>query len=162
MKMSQLTELYSSLGLENVRTYIQSGNVVFSDGSKDASSIGTKIEMALKQRLGLDVTVFVRTHDELRKIVAKNPFLEKDLSKLHVTFLRTKLLNFPMDKLIALRDRHEEFAIKDREIYLFLPNGMGKSKLSNNCLEKAFGISATTRNWNTVTTLLEMAGEAFK
>lgn len=157
LKMSELAELYESLGFENVRTYLQSGNVVFSHAGKETATVTLKIEKALKQRLSLDVIVFTRTSDELRNVIARRPFAKENLGKLHVTFLRTKPVNLPMDKLNALRDRYERFAIKDREVYLFLPNGIGRSKLSNNFLEKVLGVPATTRNWNTVTALVDMA-----
>ena len=157
LKISELVELYEYLGFKNVRTYLQSGNVVFSHPGRETATVTHKIEKALKRRLGLDVTVFTRTSDELRSVVSKNPFTEENLSKLHVTFLRTRPMNLPMDKLNALRDRYEEFAIKGREVYLFLPNGIGRSKLSNNFLERMLSIKATTRNWNTVTALLDLA-----
>lgn len=159
VKMPELADLYRSLDFANVRTYLQSGNVIFSHADKEASGVSDKIEKALKQRLGLDVTVFLRTRDQLRTVVAGNPFIEESPSKLHVGFLRTKPVNLPLDRLKALRDRVEEFAIKNREVYLFLPNGIGRSKLSNNFLEKAFGIPATTRNWNTVTAVTDLAAE---
>lgn len=162
LKMSELAELYESLGFEKVRTYLQSGNVVFSHAGKETATVTLKIEKALKQRLGLEVTVFTRNSDELRNVVSRNPFAEENLSKLHVTFLRTRPVNLPMDKLNALRDRYEEFAIKSREVYLFLPNGIGRSKLSNNFLERMLGIKATTRNWNTVTALLDLATQNHK
>ena len=157
VKMSELAELCRSLGFVEVRTHLQSGNVVFSYSGKDTSEVGARMEQALKQRMDLDVAVFVRTGEELQCIISKNPFRAKNRSRLHVTFLRTRPANIPMDKLNALRDRYEEFAIKDREVYLFLPNGIGRSKLSNNFLERMLGIKATTRNWNTVTALSDLA-----
>lgn len=162
VKMSELAELYNSLGFKDVKTYLQSGNVVFSHTSNETATLTAKIEKALKQRLGLDVTVFTRTSDELRSVVSRNPFAEKDRSKLHVTFLRARPVNLLMDKLNALRDQSEEFAIKDREVYLFLPNGIGRSNLSNNFLEKALGVQASTRNWNTVTALSDMSTQGPK
>ena len=157
VKMPELADLYRSLDFANVRTYLQSGNVIFSHTDKNASGVSDKIEKALKQRLGLDVAVFLRTCDQLRTVVARNPFSEDNSSKLHVAFLRTRPANLPIDKLKSLRDREEEFAIRNQEVCLFLPNGIGRSKLSNNFLERAFGIPATTRNWNTVTAVSDLA-----
>lgn len=159
VKMPELADLYRSLGFVNVRTYLQSGNVIFSHTDEELSGIAVKIEKALKHRLGLDVAVFLRTGDQLRSVVAGNPFSGEERSRLHVVFLSSRPSNLPSDKLRSLRDRGEEFAVKNQEIYLFLPNGIGRSKLSNNFLEKAFGIPATTRNWNTVTAISELAAE---
>ena len=105
VKMSELEELCLSLGFVGARTYLQSGSVVFSHSGKDTSRVAAKIEKALKQRMGLDVAAFVRTGDELRSIISKNPFSEKNHGMLHVAFLRTKPVKIPMDKLNALRDR---------------------------------------------------------
>jgi uncharacterized protein (DUF1697 family) len=160
LKMRELAESYTALGFEDVRTYIQSGNVVFSTSIADASSIVKLVEKELKGRFGHEVTVFVRTPNELAKIVARNPFAGKDQSKLHVTFLYMKPLGVPTDKIDAARSVGEEFSISEREVFLFCPNGYGRSKLSNNFFEKALTVAATTRNWNTVTTLLSMAEEA--
>ena len=159
VKMQELVDLYRSLGYANVRTYLQSGNVLFSYADKEPSGIAAKIEKALKQRLGIDAPVFVRTRDQLRTVVVGNPFSEENGSKLHVAFLRTLPTNVPLDKLKSLRAGGEEFAVKNQEVYLFLPNGFGRSKLSNNFLEKAFGIPATTRNWNTVNAVSDLAAE---
>ena len=162
LKMSELSELYSSLGLEGVRTYIQSGNVVFSTSQRNTSGLVKRIEKELKDHLGSEVTVFIRTPDELGKIVAKNPFVERDRRWLHVTFLYETPKDHPMEKLNAARSKGEEFSISDKEVFLFLPNGMGRTKLSNSFFEKMLLVPATTRNWNTVTTLFEMAKEALK
>jgi uncharacterized protein (DUF1697 family) len=155
--MSELAESFTSLGFENVRTYVQSGNVVFSTSVSDASAIANKIEKELKGRFGLDVAVIVRTSNELAKIVARNPFAGNEQSKLHVTFLYTRPAHVPTERMEGVRGEDEEFAVSGMEVFLFLPNGYGRTKLSNNFFERALSVSATTRNWNTVTTLLDMA-----
>lgn len=162
VKMPELAELFQSLGFAGVRTYVQSGNIVFSSSAKDTASVEKKIEKALKQRLSLGVNVLVRTRDELRNIVVRNPFTGKNPDRLHVTFLAKKPVSVPIEKLNTLRTGEEEFAVRGRQVYLFLPNGIGRSKLSNNFLEKALAMPATTRNWNTVTALLEMASETIQ
>lgn len=158
LKMSKLAELYESLGFKNVRTYLQSGNVVFSHNSGEPAKVATKIEKALAQRLALDVTVFLRTSQDMGGVVAKNPFRHQKM--IYITFLRTKPENVPMDKLNSVRGPGEEFRIIDREVFLYLPNGSGRTKLSNNHLEKTIGLPATTRNWNTVTALAEMSAHS--
>jgi uncharacterized protein (DUF1697 family) len=157
LKMSELAEIITSLGYDSVRTYVQSGNVVFSTNIADACSLAKRVEKELKGRLGLDVAVIIRTARELATIVARNPFAGKEQSRLHVTFLYTKPAHVQTEKMEAVQGEDEEFAVSSREVFLFLPNGYGRTKLSNNFFEKALNVPATTRNWKTVTTLLDMA-----
>ena len=157
LKMSGLAELYTSLGFAKVRTYIQSGNVMFSHARKDESDLADTIHGAMKTKLGLDVIVFLRTPEELDRVVKKNPFIGNDQSRMHVTFLYTKPIRVPRDEIDAVAAEGEKFSILDREVCLFLPNGQGKTKLSNGFFEKIFEVPATTRNWNTVLALLELS-----
>jgi uncharacterized protein (DUF1697 family) len=158
IKMLELVEIYRSIGLENVRTYVQSGNVVFSYNGKSDTSITSLIEKGLTNRLGPEIKVFNRTRSELAKIVATNPFKDRDNTKLHITFLYSKPpANYQQDSVKAAAAKGEEFSIVKREAYLYLPNGYGRSKLSNNFFERKLGVPATTRNWNTVNALLEIA-----
>src|SRR6266571_7617816 len=115
LKMSELAEAYTSLGFADVRTYVQSGNVIFSNNAGDVSSVGKQIEERLRSRLGLDVTVFIRTPNELGKLVAKNPFEGNDLTKLHVTFLYTMPVRVPTDKVKAVQGDGEAFSVTNRE-----------------------------------------------
>jgi uncharacterized protein (DUF1697 family) len=135
--------------------------VVFSTSQRNTSDLVKRIEHELKDHLGSKVTVFIRTPNELGKIVAKNPFFERDRTRLHVTFLYDTPEE-ALPKLNAARSNGEEFSILGREVFLFLPNGMGRTKLLNSFFEKMLRVPATTRNWNTVTTPLEMAKEALK
>lgn len=156
VKMEELKEVYDLLGCQNVRTYVQSGNVVF-EHEEDSLKLATKIEKSLKQRFGLDIVILIRTDRELKKVLEKNPFAEKDESKLHVTFLSTKPRSIPIDQIEKAVTGEEAFSISDREIYLFLPNGYGRTKLSNNFFERVLKVAATTRNWRTTKTLYSMA-----
>jgi uncharacterized protein (DUF1697 family) len=160
LKMSELAELYATLGFTNVRTYIQSGNVVFSNSQKDESHLAHRIHNAIRTKLRLDVTVFLRTPEELDRLVKKNPFTGNDQSRMHVTFLYTKPTQVPSDEIAAVAAKDEKLSIFDREVFLFLPNGQGRTKLSNSFFEKLFKVPATTRNWNTVLALLELARES--
>jgi len=154
--MNALKELYESLGFSNVQTYLQSGNVVFEDGSTNLSLLIIKIEKEIKKSFGFDVLVLLRTKNELQKLVESSPFKKKDESKLHVTFLSDKPSKIPISQLNEARSGEEEFLISGRQIYLFCPNGYGRTKLSNNFFEKKLEVSATTRNWNTVNALLSL------
>lgn len=161
IKMGDLTRLFESLGYRNVRTYIQSGNVVFESGD-ETSDASTKLEKSIKEEFGFEVGVIIRESLEFGSILKNNPLLKKpglDKEYLHVTLLRDlpqkeKILNFEISK-----DDNEKYEIGGREIFLYCPNGYGKSKLQNNTFEKKLGTKATTRNWKTMQKLLEMAKE---
>jgi uncharacterized protein (DUF1697 family) len=157
IKMGELKKLYGSLDFKNVKTYIQSGNVIFECSDTNVSKLINKIERKIKNFFGFDVLVLIRTIPEMQKLIENNPFAKKNTSKLHVTFLSDTPTQSPMDEINKIKDQSEEFFISDKEIYLFCPNGYGRSKLSNNFFERKLGLSATTRNWNTVNKLLELA-----
>jgi uncharacterized protein (DUF1697 family) len=159
LKMERLREICSEMGHRNVRTYVQSGNVVF-EAAGSVSQCATALEKALSGETRLPVTVLLRTRDEIASILAHNPFLKNkgvDLTKLHVTFLRSAATKDGLKKLTALKAGDDEFRAAGTEIYLHCPNGYGRTKLSNNAIEKALALRATTRNWNTMNRLYEMA-----
>ena len=155
--MEKLKALYESLGFKNVQTYIQSGNVIFECSDKDVFVIRNKIELKIRNVFGFDVTVIIRTKDELRKVLERNPFSGKETKFLCVTFLATTPASLPREEIASMKHASEEFAISGREVYLFCPGGYGKTKLSNNLFERKLKVSATTRNWTTVQKLLELA-----
>ena len=159
IKMSTLAALYESLGFKDAKTYIQSGNVVFSSHEPSPSALSKRIERAIKESFGFDAAVVVRTKAELEKAIDNNPFKDKDPDKLHVTFLSDAPANRTLDVFDAAKDESEEYSISGKEVYLFLPNGYGRTKLSNNFFEKKLNVSATTRNWRTVNVLTGMAKE---
>ncbi len=157
IKMDELRKLYESLDFEQVRTYIQSGNVIFNTNLSDLSEIVKMIEKQIVLKLGYNVTAVIRTREELSDIVKKNPYFDKDLSKVHVTFLSENQIKYSEEEILKAKDEMEEFQIVDKEIYLFLPNGSGRTKLTNNFFERKMGVKATTRNWNTTTKLLDIS-----
>ena len=157
IKMKDLKKLYEVLEFSDVETYIQSGNVVFKSSNTDISGLITKIQKKIQRTFGFDVSVLIRTKDELQKLIENTPFSKKDTSKLHITFLSDSPIDISTEEINNAKDKAEEFSIASREIYLFCPNGYGKSKLSNTFFERKLGVSATTRNWKTVNTLFDMA-----
>ncbi|MBZ5561348.1 MAG: DUF1697 domain-containing protein [Acidobacteriia bacterium] len=163
LKMERLRQLLPDLGFKNVTTYLQSGNVVLqAEGSP--SSVSSAIEQKLAGETRLPVTVLVRTPAELKSIIARNPFLKEkgvDRSKLHVTFLASPGGKDALKRLSALNAGADQFRLSGKEVYLYCPNGYGISKLSNNALEKALSVKATTRNWNTVNKLYAIASKSF-
>jgi uncharacterized protein (DUF1697 family) len=162
IKMEALQRSLRELGFKDVKTYIQSGNVVFKAASADTIRVANKIEKKLLSDFGFPVSVIVRTPAELQQVIRNNLFLKEagmDSSKLHVTFLSgspKKIVLKSLDRIAAGADR---FNCGGKEIYLHCPNGYGETKLSNSALEKALSVQATTRNWKTVTKLYEMTLE---
>lgn len=161
LKMGRLLEICEGLKFKNARTYVQSGNVVF-DADKSPAICANQLERALLGETRLPVTVLVRTGSQFKKLIVQNPFLgEKGVepSKLHVTFLAQALPKGTAPILAAINSDDDRLHATDAHIYLYCPNGYGRSKLSNNVLEKKLGIRGTTRNWNTVNKLYEMAAK---
>lgn len=157
INMGDLKKFYESLDFKNVTTYIQSGNVVFECSDKNITAIKSAIEKKIKQLFDFDVAVFIRTKDELRKLIDNFPFSQKDIDKSYVTFLSDIPDPSHKEELDKGKAPAEEFFISGREIYLFFPDGYGRCRLSNNFIEKKMKLSATTRNWKTVTKLFELA-----
>jgi len=159
LKMDRLRELCAELGLKNARTYVQSGNIVFVAGKNSAHWVKT-LEGVLDGECRLPVSVVVRTAEEIARTAARNPFLKEkgiDVKRLGVTFLRDIPAPAALKSLAIPGAGSDRFVCSAAEIYLHCPNGFGETKLSNNAFERLLSVRATTRNWNTVTTLAEMA-----
>jgi len=155
--MARLREVYESLGFARVESCVQSGNVVFTTRLRRAEAIASMIESAIAEEFGLDVTVLVRTPEELDRIVSANPFLPgADRKALHVTFLAGTPVAHAVKAADTERFAPDRFAVKRRDIYLACPGGYGRTKLNNAYFERLFGTAATTRNWNTVEKLHAM------
>ena len=158
LKMERLRELCAEMRLKNVRTYVQSGNIVF-EGEKTAEHWCQSLEKRLAGETRLPATVIVRTAAEIAKVLASNPFLNEkgiDATKLHVTFLKQEPEKNAVEVLGKLKAGADRFQWIEKEIYLHCPEGYGRTKLSNTAMEKVLGVRATTRNWNTVNKLHEM------
>jgi uncharacterized protein (DUF1697 family) len=157
--MADLRTLFESFGAEDVQTYVQSGNVVFKSRLRDAAKLSAEIERRIKRELALDIKVMLRTSAQLAKVVGGNPFAASQAAgtKLHVTFLADAPTRARLRTLESTAFAPDEFQVQGREVYLHTPNGYGRSKLSNAYFEKQLDVAATTRNWNTVTKLAELA-----
>jgi len=159
VKMERLRALFEALGFGGVRTYVQSGNVIFESEQKSAAELSRKIEEKIQRDFGFTVPVLVKTSKEMAQIVSDNPLVKEkgiDHFKLHVTFLSDAPPKTAVKVLKPLATGRERVRILNREIYLYCPDGYGNTKLSNNAVEKKLSVVATTRNWRTVNTLLEM------
>jgi uncharacterized protein (DUF1697 family) len=160
LKMEWLRRACEEIGLRDVRTYVQSGNIVFTS-RLGAAKLKETLKVTVDAQTRLPVTVVLRSAAELAKIVAGNPFLKTegvDVAKLHVTFLDKTPTKPALERLGALAGDRDQYRLVGREVYLHCPINYGETKLSNTAIEKVLGIGATTRNWKTVTTLHEMAG----
>jgi uncharacterized protein (DUF1697 family) len=158
LKMEWLRTACEDNGLRDVRTYVQSGNIVFTS-SLSAPKLAQRLKTMVDAETRLPVTVVVRSSADMARIVAANPFMKQkgvDAAKLHVTFLDTAPVKPALDRLDALAGSRDQYHLAGSEIYLHCPLNYGKTKLSNTAIEKVLGVGATTRNWNTVTTLLAM------
>jgi uncharacterized protein (DUF1697 family) len=160
VKMDELKHAYIALGLENVRTYVQSGNVIFESSEGDPRKLEVNIQKGLKKAFDLDTVVLLRTREAMQTAIDGNPFEGKDEGKLHVTFLSAEPETVPLEEFDKAKTGGEELVVRGTEVYLFLPNGYGRTKLNNNYLERKLRVAATTRNWRTARALLTMAGSS--
>ncbi|MGI9118878.1 MAG: DUF1697 domain-containing protein [Acidimicrobiales bacterium] len=155
--MGDLRLALADLGHTDVETYLQSGNALFTATATDTDDLAQEIEGHLESQLGLDVRVLIRSPADLAEVVAHNPLLEAtaEPAKLHVAFLSAP----PDPKRLAELDpstfEPDTFRAGRQEIYLWYPNGSGRTKLTGTLLERRLGLTATARNWNTVVKLLE-------
>lgn len=162
IRMEELRNLYQSLNLVNVETYVQSGNVVFDSTWPDASELAGLIEAQIEGSFEYSVPVFVRNTHDFQRIVHGNPFLnerDEDPAKLYVTFLYNTPSESRLSSLAIPDNETSEYSIGEDEIFLFCPDGYGRTKLSNSFFERKLGVLATTRNWKTVNALYKMANE---
>lgn len=160
--MAQLREVVERLGYDGVRTYVQSGNVVF-DGPRRGgdAAVASRLRAAIADEFGFDVAVVVRSRDELAAIVEANPYPEADdkPTALHVVFLTDEIDPAGVADVDQAAFAPEAFTLAGRELYLWTPGGIGRSRLAARLTDKRLGGPATARNWRTVTRLLAMADE---
>ncbi len=156
--MPELRALLSDAGFDDVRTYVQSGNVVLS-GDGSAPEVAAEAERLIAERFGFDVDVIGRTGDELAEVVARNPLADVAVNpkRYQVSFLDAEPDPAVLERIAALRAEPERLVAIGRELYAWHPDGIGRSKLWNKLAGSGLGVRATARNWTTVTTLLEMA-----
>ncbi len=160
INMEALRTLCSSLGLRDVQTYIQSGNVVFREDSEDPVALARRLEDGIEASFGFRPEVIVRTASELRKVIAKNPFAGRagiEPNRLLVVFMASAPARQARDQVLAMPCEPEELRINGRELYIYYPNGMARPKIPMVRIEKTLQCSSTGRNWNTVNKLLAMA-----
>ncbi len=159
IKMQDLRALYEGLGFKEVDSYIQSGNVVFNTKKSKASTLEKKIALAISKAYGFEVPVMVLEKEEWSYLQQHNPFQEKQSEfpkALHCTILEKAPSQEGLDRLADYSFLPDEFVVDGRYIYVFCPNGYGRTKITNNFFESKLKLRATTRNWRSVNTIGEM------
>lgn len=158
--MEPLREVYQSAGLTDVRTLLQSGNVVFQTKARDLDRLAARLDAAFEAKFGFHSDVFLRTAEELHAVASACPFAGRegcDPSKLAVTFLAAAPDDAARARLAAIQGIAEEIHAGARELYIYYPAGMARPQLTPAMMNKAIGkVSTTSRNWNTVTKLVEL------
>ena len=158
--MADLKALYKKLGLEDVQTYIQSGNVIFDyAGGKSRLAIAEMIEQSIEKEYKFQVPVLVKAPDDLISTIKNNPFTQEagvDPSRVAVTFLESQPTSENQIKLEGVDYPPDRFIIDGLNIYIYCPISYGNSKLSNKFFERKLKVRATTRNWKTINKLFEM------
>jgi uncharacterized protein (DUF1697 family) len=158
VSMPELRSHLAAMGFEDVSTYVQSGNVIFSTSEGNPQAVAGAIEKRIADAFDVSPSVLLRTPAELARIATTNPFLdrENDFLKLHVVFMSDAPAASVVGKLDPERSPPDEFSVRGSEIYLHLPNGSARSKLTIDYFEKQLGVRATARNWKTLTKLVEL------
>ncbi len=157
--MPALREAMTDAGMRDVRTYVQSGNVVLDSGSSPAA-LERECERIIAERFGLEVGVIVRTRSQLAKVIERDPFggLADNPKLYQVSFCSGKPDKAAVEKLAERAAGGERIVAHGREIYAWLPDGVGRSRLAAQLGRQALGVTVTARNWTTVIKLLELAG----
>ncbi len=161
INMAELRQLLSNLGFQELNTYIQSGNIVFK-ADQNANELAVTIRECILNHFGFEVPTLVLPADEMDMVIQENPFQDKDLNKLHVTFLSSQPNGQLIESLPPSPNPNESYLVKGKVIYVYCPDGYGRTKINNMFFERKLKTTATTRNWKTCWKLWEMAERVSK
>ena len=159
IKMDSLREMYTQLGFSDVKSYIQSGNLIFKCNSEDSRFIEKTISEGILKSFGFTIAVLVLNPEDLRNSIVNNPYLSessKEQNQMHLTFLSEQPDNALINTISEVNFFPDEFRMGNKVVYLFCPVGYGNTKLNNNFFEKKLKVSATTRNLKTVLEILDI------
>ena len=158
LPMSDLRDMFAEAGCREVHTYIQSGNVIFQADQGVIGTLPEAITAAIAARFGYRVPVVTRTVKQMDDVMRQNPFIAQGVpeNELHILFLAARPSESKIDSLDPDRSPPDTFAVRGQEVYLRLPNGAGRTKLTNDYFERKLGTASTARNWRTVTKLRAM------
>ncbi|MDO5784953.1 MAG: DUF1697 domain-containing protein [Eubacteriales bacterium] len=155
-KMSYLAEVLQNAGLRDVKTYIQSGNIIFNTELAE-SEVKILIHDCIKQKIGADLSVILKTSEQLKRACKECPFGEEyDITRVHLVFTNDTICTQKLSKLLEMDFGDEVFAFGKECLYMYLPKNAEKKRLNNNFLERQLGITATMRKFNVVQHLSEL------
>jgi uncharacterized protein (DUF1697 family) len=160
--MAELRKKLENEGFPGVKTYIQSGNVVYKAPQTSNLKLSQRISSAIEEKFGWSVFVVTRSSSEWDEIIKKNPYLKQkgvDIAKLHVTVLESEPSSSALEKLALIKSGRDTWRSVGSTIYLYCPDGYGKSKLTNTALEKVLALQGTSRNWKSVLELQKLGAE---
>ncbi len=155
LPMKELVKILEGLGCSQIKTYIQSGNVVFNSEENNRNTLAEKISLSIAESFQFKPKVLLLEAAELEEAIKNNPFLTENGKALHFSFLEALPESPDLEGLTALKTDTEEFKLQGRIFYLYAPDGIGRSKLAAK-VEQKIGVGLTARNWNTVSKLFEM------
>jgi uncharacterized protein (DUF1697 family) len=158
--MPALRQALADAGFKDIETYLQSGNIVLSSKASP-KKLAAQVAEVISDGFGLEIPVMTRTRDELAQVVKRNPLAEAadDPKRYQVSFLSAELAQPELETLVALATESERLVAIGRELYAWHPDGVARSKLWNKLAGTGLGVTATARNWTTVTSLLELADQ---
>jgi uncharacterized protein (DUF1697 family) len=158
--MAQLRQVLSEHGFENVRTWIQSGNVIL-NSELTAKELEEQVRMLIKEHIGPDLAVVARTSDEIRQLIDGNPFVGEahDIARVFYVSFQESPSEDKVQALLAQDFSPEKLHIDGMAGYMYIPHTYGRGKLSNNFLERKLGVAATTRNFNTLSKVTQWSEE---
>ncbi len=157
IKMADLRAHLGEVGLMEVQTYIQSGNIVFKSSIEDTAVLSKTIQDMIFTNFGFEVPVVILKSEDLERALIQNPFKEQPIETFCFTFLSDHPLMENIENLNSINYPEEKFKLIGKTVFMYLPNGFARAKLSNNLFEKKLKVSATTRNWKTVNKLIELS-----
>ena len=158
IQMESLREVCASIGFENVKTYINSGNIIFETSKTDDKKLAERIENAIEKESGLQIKTIVRSIEEIEEIVKNNPFagqFEND-KDVHIFFLEEEMADEKRELLLSNNNENETYAVKNREIFCWLKVRVLDSLMGKDYIAKKLKVSSTARNWRTVNKILEI------
>lgn len=159
LPMKALARLFEAVGCRDVRTYIQSGNVVFGIGSASPDGLADEVGRRIRAGFGFEAPVVLRRADALEAVIAANPFLGEGAEEghLHVGFLAGRPSDEAVESLDPARSDVDSFRVVGTEVYLHVPGGMGRTKLTTDWFDRRLETTMTVRNWRTVTKLVALS-----
>lgn len=157
LPMKELRSVLENLGLKNVQTYIQTGNVVFESDSDDLNALSESLSQAILKSHGFEPNVMILSQEDFKEAMQQNPFPEGEAEPktLHLSFLKEEPSKPDLAGMESIKAESEKFELKGKVFYLHAPDGIGRSKLAAKG-EKLLGVSGTARNWRTVSKIAEM------